>query len=484
MSFFSWLRNRTSPGPARARAQQRPAAPRSRPRLEALEDRCLPTTFYAATASDIVADIKAANLQSGTNTIVLTAPTSSPYVLTAADNTTDGGTILPVIAAGDNLTILTGNGSANPGYGDTIDAGKPINASKHGRLFDVASGASLMLENVTLQHGQVSWGTRTLQGGAIYNQGTLVLNTVSVLNNGAIAAGGFQTASGGGIWSNGALAVHNSLFQGNSAKGSLNAYGGAICIAGGTADISGTVFGQDTAQGGCQDQYSQAHGSGYGGAVYVAGGTVTMSADTLISNRTQGPGLSTTAAKGLGYGGGLYVAGGAVTLTNDTITHNVAGGWNGGGVAWSPPYGSFGYGGGIFIAAGANVSLDSFTLANTNSNTANKFPDIDGTYILLPGPQIGSFTASPNPVTAGSSLTLTASSVTDANPAATVTQVAFYFVETNTLLGYGTQTSPGVWRLTFTFTLNLVPWTYTLWAAAGDSSGVFSGPVALALTVQ
>jgi hypothetical protein len=61
-------------------------------------------------------------------------------------------------------------------------------------------------------------------------------------------------------------------------------------------------------------------------------------------------------------------------------------------------------------------------------------------------------------VTAGSSLTLTASNITDGNPGATVTQVAFYATYSGGnqyLLGYGTQTSPSVWTLTFT--VNLAP---------------------------
>src|SRR5262249_6253193 len=70
----SWLRNRTSIRSSRGRAQHRPAAPRSRPRLEALEDRTLPSTYYAATAGDLIADSKAANKGGGANTIVLTAP--------------------------------------------------------------------------------------------------------------------------------------------------------------------------------------------------------------------------------------------------------------------------------------------------------------------------------------------------------------------------------------------------------------------------
>jgi uncharacterized delta-60 repeat protein len=100
-------------------------------------------------------------------------------------------------------------------------------------------------------------------------------------------------------------------------------------------------------------------------------------------------------------------------------------------------------------------------------------------------PEIGSFTASPNPVTSGSSVTLTASNLTDGNPAATITQVTFYYFNssgTKVVLGTGTQTSPGVWTLTFTVTF--APGTYTIYGQAEDSYGVFGDPFALTLTVQ
>lgn len=103
---------------------------------------------------------------------------------------------------------------------------------------------------------------------------------------------------------------------------------------------------------------------------------------------------------------------------------------------------------------------------------------------LAAGPQVGSFSASPNPLTSGSSLTLTASNITDANPNSTITQVAFYVQinGSNTLLGYGTQSSPGVWA--FTFTVKLAPGTYTLFAQTQDSFGVLGDPMPLSLTVQ
>ena len=104
---------------------------------------------------------------------------------------------------------------------------------------------------------------------------------------------------------------------------------------------------------------------------------------------------------------------------------------------------------------------------------------------LPSAPQVGSFAASAYTVSSGSSVTLTASNISDGNPGATVTQVAFYYVDgsgNQQLLGYGTQTSPGVW--TFSFTVSLAPGSYTLYAQATDSFGAVGDPVALTLTVQ
>src|SRR5437868_8400615 len=92
----------------------RPQAARRRGvrlRLEQLEDRTVPSSFTAASVSDLIADINAANAAGGSNTITLAAGTT--FTLTAVDNTTHGATGLPVIAANDNLSIV--------GNGDTIE---------------------------------------------------------------------------------------------------------------------------------------------------------------------------------------------------------------------------------------------------------------------------------------------------------------------------------------------------------------------------
>jgi uncharacterized delta-60 repeat protein len=129
-------------------------------------------------------------------------------------------------------------------------------------------------------------------------------------------------------------------------------------------------------------------------------------------------------------------------------------------------------------------------VAGSEETTAGHYSFVLARF-LAAGPQIGSFTASPNPVTAGSSVTLTAANVVAFNPNSTVTQVAFYLDSngdgilepgTDTLLGYATQTGPGTWTLTVT-TAGLAPGTYTFFAVAEDTYGVFSDPLALTLQV-
>jgi hypothetical protein len=98
--------------------------------------------------------------------------------------------------------------------------------------------------------------------------------------------------------------------------------------------------------------------------------------------------------------------------------------------------------------------------------------------------EIGAFMANLNPVWAGSPVMLTASNITLADPNSTITQVAGDEPSnaTNTLLGHGTPSSPGIWP--FPFTVNQAPGSDTLFAQAGDGDGVFSDPLALLLQVQ
>ena len=106
------------------------------------------------------------------------------------------------------------------------------------------------------------------EGGAIYNQGALTLSGVTLQNNIAYGVNSRPAPApatcGGGIWSNGSLTLENgTLLEGNQARGAAggaelygpyipagDACGGALYVAGGTANITDTTFTGNWALGG------------------------------------------------------------------------------------------------------------------------------------------------------------------------------------------------------------------------------------------
>ena len=140
MSFFTWLGIRCTIAP-RLKARSKPR-PTCRLRVERFEDRMVPTNYSAATGPELIAAMNAANQTAEADTIALVAGTT--YTLTEVNNTTNGPTGLPTIVATEDLTIF-GNGGV---IERSTASGTPAF-----RLFDVAAGASLRLENLTLQGG-------------------------------------------------------------------------------------------------------------------------------------------------------------------------------------------------------------------------------------------------------------------------------------------------------------------------------------------
>jgi hypothetical protein len=257
------------------RSPRQPAHQRRRAqlRLELLEDRTLPSSYTAGSVSDLIADINAANQAAGSNTITLVAGTT--FNLAAVNNTTDGATGLPVIAAKDNLTIV--------GNGDIIQR-STAKGTPAFRLLDAAAGASLTLQNLTLQGGLAFGAGVSAEGGAIYNQGTLTLDGVTVQNNlaqGITSTLGGAAAAGGGIYSGGSLTVEASTIQNNEALG-----GDGLATKSGWGEPG-------------------VGGPGSGGGVYIAGGMASFANVTLSSNTAQG---------GQGHAGGGFQAEGATRL--------------------------------------------------------------------------------------------------------------------------------------------------------------------------
>jgi hypothetical protein len=374
--------------------------------LERLEDRSLPSSYTAASVSDLVADMNAANLAGGSNTIALAAGTT--FALTAVNDTTDGATALPRIVANDNLTIL-GNGALIERSAAT---GTPAF-----RLFDVASGASLSLQGLTLQGGLALGAGVSAEGGAIYSQGALSLSGVTVQNNVAQgAAGGLgqpgQPAAGGGIYSAGALTLQgNTIVQNNQANGGQggqggeyyvrggfvigqrggaggNASGGGLYVGGGTATLTNTFAAANTVQGGDGGTggFSSDPNTSGGGNGGHGGGTAAGGGSGGGSGTTGGPGGN----GGNAFGGGLYAGGGTITLVDDSVTQNSAQAGMGGTGGSGNPNGAkgssgLGEGGGLYIDAAVLAYLDTVTQASFKHNHASTSdPDIYGSYSTYP----------------------------------------------------------------------------------------------------
>ncbi len=349
------------------------------PTLEVLEDRTLLSSYIASNPSQLIADINQANANGGQNTITLGATIQ----LSSVNNYTNGletisGNGLPVIAVGDQLTIL--------GAGYTIER-STASGTPAFRLFDVASGASLNLQNLTLQGG-LAQGIMTTdtaaEGGAVYSAGELTLKNVTVTGNQAEGVNGSQAfssyggpesspinAAGGGLYvAAGSVTLTNDTFSGNYAQGGR-----------GLGGVSGGAYGANGGPG----------GSATGGAVYVAAGSVTLTNDTLSGNHAQGgtggPGGTSKGLAGNGgnggsaAGGGVYAAAGSVTLTNDTLSGNYAqggSGGQGGNANLSVGNGGNGGNGSNATAGGLYIGNATITLANTLIATNQVMPGAGG----------------------------------------------------------------------------------------------------------
>ena len=303
----------------------------------------------ASTVSQLIADINYANQVGGAITINLAGTT---FDLKSADNTTDGGNGLPVIG-GTKAVALTiiGNGATIQRIG-VID--RYYNQKNPFRLFNVASGASLTLDHLTLKGGWAS------TGGAILNQGTLNLVNGSTLSGNTGLGGGIYNAggivsisgsiltgdrggSGGAIYNSlGTVTISNSILSGN----------GALYNGGGIYNVGGTVvIGNSTVSG---------NGARFGGGIYNSGGTVTMSNGSTLSGNAAWHADYPWAG---GDGGGLYNDGGTVAINNSTLSGNTADA-------------NFGSGGGIYNKSGA-VAVE-----NYSSITGNTASDVDNRSVL------------------------------------------------------------------------------------------------------
>jgi hypothetical protein len=230
-----------------------------------------------------------------------------------------------------NKSVTMTNTASSPSV--IVQGGSTAFDTSNVRMIQVQTGKTVVLGNMTLQNG--SNVGAPARGGAIFNEGTLTLNNVTLSNNQARgnngntgAAGG--AAFGGAIYSNGTLTLNSVTLTGNRATGGN----------GGDGSPGGLV--------GCPFTCTPTPGGSGGNG-------------------------------GLAQGGGVFIdTGGSLTINTATFDSNTATGGNGGnggtGVVQGPTgAGATANGGGGFKASGTTVTVSGITngtAANANAATA------------------------------------------------------------------------------------------------------------------
>ena len=173
--------------------------------------------------------------------------------------------------SGTKTLIINGNGA-------TLDGD-----NKHSFL-GVENGYTLVLNNLKLQNfvkTADSGYLTAMDGAAIYNTGTLIVDHCEFSQNSA--------NDGGAIYSDGILIVRNSIFTSNVAK----SCGGAITTKEGKCDIQNSNFISNKASS--------------GGAIYSGSNGAIISGNLFAKNEAKkGGGIYNGFIKSTPYGGAIY----------------------------------------------------------------------------------------------------------------------------------------------------------------------------------
>jgi hypothetical protein len=308
-----------------------------RPRLEALEDRCLPSTLTVTTNQDTAtpgslrAEIAAA--QSG-DTIVF-------------DPSLNGQTIA---LSGNELVLNKSLNINGPGAGQLT-----IDGSNLSRVFEVdGASTTVTLSGLTISHGaglaeaepafSEGWMPSPYDGlgGGVLNFGKLTVN--GCVFSGNSTSSNVNSYGGGGIYNDGTLAVSGCTFSHNSVGNSYSSPGGGGIFNVGTLSVSSSTFSNNVAYGGggAIGNTTSDIGNGFAFA-FVGPGSLTVSGSTFSGNSaTNGGGLynassatatvtgSTLSGNSATNGGGVYNAG-TLTLSGCTLSGNTAAS-DGGGI--------------------------------------------------------------------------------------------------------------------------------------------------------
>ena len=368
-------------------------SPARRPILQLLqfEDRIVPATYTvqnlnASGTGSLFEQITLANATTANDEIVFgTGVTGTITLLSALPQ------ILTTTAAG-TLTIT------GPGANSLTISGNNLF-----RIFVVNTGGNLTLNNITVTRGNI-----TGNGGGIFNQGTLAIDSCTISNSTA-TGNSATTGGGGGIFNQtgGTLSITNSTISSNTATGGTGfaGQGGGISNLGTITSITNSRFSSNTATGGAGAAAAAASGAaggaggaGQGGGIFNSGTITSLTNSTLSGNiATGGRGGNGSdvngdnalagntggngGAGGAGQGGAIFNSGTITSLTNSTLNANTTMGGTGGtggiggngtigsasGAGGAGGVGGAGQGGGIF-SAGTTFSLANSTL-NANTTT-------------------------------------------------------------------------------------------------------------------
>ena len=210
----------------------------------------------------------------------------------------------------------------------TIDGkGHTIDAKNLGRIFSIGEGFTVTLTNATLING------RAVEGGAIYNDGSLTLSDVKLSDNAA-------DSYGGAVFNNGELVVSDSVFDSNDVlnRGSASVdYGGAAIYNwyDGTLTVSGSNFTNNIknykngdrlvgavatiGDATISDSYFVNNAGRWGGAISASG--YLIAGDDVNTLTVSG---STFKENGGLYGAGIFVAGSDFTVSDCVFDKNTA----------------------------------------------------------------------------------------------------------------------------------------------------------------
>jgi hypothetical protein len=361
MWFSSLLGSRQRSAP-RGRSHRPPRKPLTyRPRLEALEDRCLPSQIGLTVTS--LADSGPGTLRAAIQTADSGSHSDKYTISFAVTGTINLLTPLPDLNSSSNITIQ-GPGASN------LTVEPAAGASFSSAIITVDSGTTASLSGLTVANGNA---------GGIDNNGTLTVAQSavvdnSVFNNIVIVVGEAGVGEGGGIFNAGTLTVSGSTVSGNSASGlnfgTPDASGGGIFNQGTLTVKSSTLSGNSASDGG--GGIENAFTETYTGTTPVfTGGNLTVTASTLSGNvaGSGGGGIdnsgNTTTVSGCTLcgnhatiGGGIYNLG-TLTVTGSTLAGNSA--------LVPPPYISISPAGGGIFNIDATATVTNSTLSNNNS---------------------------------------------------------------------------------------------------------------------